>query len=301
MMGTALSLGKRRKPMQKLSDGQIGAVSRLVVDCGRRSLDLAAGSFKVYEKGLDDYVTDVDRALDAQLAGGLTALFPSDGVISEENAASRQQFSQHSGRLWLVDPLDGTEDFIHGKPHYSVMVGTLEQGKPAAGWIYAPVFDQLYFGGGELGLWVRAGAGEAAALVPTQPNWTGDRLPVLIGTKDARRYGDAILHHIPQAQFGFIGSFGLKVLEVIQGRAAVYMYFNRRVKLWDTVGPLALAQAAGLLCCDLAGTPIGFDATALDPDTLTHRQPILVGWPQALDPLLPLLQRAIAEVDGTPG
>lgn len=286
--------------MQKLSDGQIGAISRLVVDCGRRSLDLAAGSFKVYEKGLDDYVTDVDRALDAQLAGGLAALFPSDGVISEENAASRQQFSQHSGRLWLVDPLDGTEDFIHGKPHYSVMVGALEQGKPTLGWVYAPVFDQLYFGG-EMGLFVQAGTMDIAPLVSREPDLAGDRLPVLIGTKDARRYGDAILRHIPQAQFGFIGSFGLKVLEVIQGHAALYLYFNRRVKLWDTVGPLALAQAAGLLCCDLAGNPIGFDATVLDPDTLTHRQPILVGWPHALDLLLPLLQRAIAEVDGAPG
>ncbi|MFQ3615732.1 MAG: inositol monophosphatase family protein [Cyanobacteriota bacterium] len=283
--------------MQKLSEDQIEAISRLVVDCGRRSLDLAAGSFKVYEKGLNDYVTDVDRALDAQLAGGLTALFPSDGIISEENAASRQQFLQHSGRLWLVDPLDGTEDFIHGKPHYSVMVGALEQGQPTAGWVYAPVFDQLYFGGGDVGLWVRAGAGDTAALVPTQPDLTGDRLPVLIGTKDAHRYGDAILQQIPQAQFGFIGSFGLKVLEVIQGRAAFYIYLNRRVKLWDTVGPLALAQAAGLLCCDLAGNPIGFNAAALDPDTLTHQQPILVGWPHALDTLLPPLQRAIAEVD----
>lgn len=292
--------------MQKLSDDQIEAINRLVVDCGRRSLDLAAGSFKVYEKGLDDYVTDVDRALDAQLAGGLTALFPADGVISEENAASRQQFSQHPGRLWLVDPLDGTEDFIHGKPHYSVMVGALERGQPTAGWVYAPVFDQLYFGGGDLGLFGRTGAAETAPLVPIKPNLrgpdlTGDRLPVLIGTKDARRYGDAILRHIPQAQFGFIGSFGLKVLEVIQGRAAFYIYLNRRVKLWDTVGPLALAKAAGLLCCDLAGNSIGFDAAALDPDTLTHRQPILVGWPHTLDRLLPMLQRAIAEVDGALG
>ncbi|BAU42862.1 3'(2'),5'-bisphosphate nucleotidase CysQ [Leptolyngbya sp. O-77] len=260
------------------------------------------GRSRSTKKGLDDYVTDVDRALDAQLAGGLTALFPADSVISEENAASRQQFSQHAGRLWLVDPLDGTEDFIHGKPHYSVMVGALEQGRPTAGWVYAPVFDQLYFGGEELGLFGRAGAAEAAPLVPTKPNLprpdlTGDRFSVLIGTKDARRYGESILRHIPQAQFGFIGSFGLKVLEVIQGRAALYIYLNRRVKLWDTVGPLALARAAGLVCCDLDGKPIRFDAAALDPDTLTHQQPILVGWPPFLNLLLPLLQRAIADVD----
>ncbi|GAB4460909.1 MAG: ammonium transporter [Elainellaceae cyanobacterium] len=282
--------------MEKLADDQLAAINRLVLDCGRRSLDLAAGSFKVYEKGLDDYVTDVDRALDAQLAGGLTALFPDDGVISEENAASRQQFSQHAGRLWLVDPLDGTEDFIHGKPHYSVMVGALEQGQPTVGWVYAPVFDQLYFGG-EMGLFVQASAVDVAPLVPHEPDLKGDRLPILIGTKDARRYGDAIVRHIPQARFGFIGSFGLKVLEVIQGRAGLYIYLNRRVKLWDTVGPMALAQASGLVCCDLAGNPIGFDAAALDTDTLTHRQPILVGWPHYLDKLLPLLQRAIAEVD----
>ncbi|RMF63034.1 MAG: inositol monophosphatase family protein [Cyanobacteria bacterium J069] len=282
--------------MQKLSDDQLAAIGRLVVACGRRSLDMAAGSFKVYEKGLDDYVTDVDRALDAQLAGGLSELFPEDGVISEENAASRQNFSQHHGRLWLVDPLDGTEDFIHGKPHYSVMVGELVAEQPQSGWVYAPVFDQLYFGGREQGLFTQTATQAIAPLVPTEPPLTGDRCPILIGTKDARRYGDAILRHIPQAQFGFIGSFGLKVLEVIQGRAGLYLYLNRRVKLWDTVGPLALAQAAGLVCCDLVGNPIRFDESALDLDTLTHHQPILVGWPQYIETLRSPLQQAIAEV-----
>ena len=119
---------------------------------------------------------------------------------------------------------------------------------------------------------------------------------MLIGYRDRKHYGEAISQQIPAVQFYSVGSFGLKVMEVVQGRAGLYMYFNRRVKLWDTVGPLAIAQAAGLTCCDLEGKPIRFDAAAIDLATLAHKQTILIGWDSYLDALLPKLQTAIASV-----
>jgi len=258
---------------------------------------MADESFQVYEKGLNDYVTDVDRALDQRLMNGFAALFPEDGVITEENVPSRSIFHQGYRRFWCIDPLDGTDDFIQRKPHYAVMVGLLEAYQPIAGWIYAPAFDELYYGGREWGLFQASGDRPAAALIPTSPvPPSADFCPILIGYKDRRQYGAAIARLIPEAQFSSVGSFGLKVMQVIQGRAGLYVYLNGRVKLWDTVGPLALARAAGLICCDLAGNPLRFTPDVIEPDTLTHLQPIVVGWASYVTMLRSRMHQAVRQL-----
>jgi 3'(2'), 5'-bisphosphate nucleotidase len=270
--------------------------------CGQQALVLAKEGFEVSQKGPEDYVTNIDKALDVELSRSFAALCPGDGLITEENAQSLSQFNStaaHVGgrvpqRLWCIDPIDGTEDFIHGKLHYAVMAGALLGDSPEAGWIYAPAYDQMYCGGPQWGVFQVGGDGALApiALQPPDPPRMGF-CPALIGYRDHTRYGAAIAQQIPGIQFYSVGSFGLKVMEVVLGRAGLYMYFNRRVKLWDTVGPLAIAQAAGLVCCDLDGEPLRFDADAIDPTTLAHRQTILIGWPDYVQALRPKLQRAI--------
>jgi 3'(2'), 5'-bisphosphate nucleotidase len=277
-----------------LTPHELQVIRLLMRDCGQQAKRLATEQFQVFEKGLNDYVTSVDRALDAQLTQSLNQLFWQDGVISEENSQSWQQFPAANQRLWFVDPVDGTDDFIHGRPHYAVMVGTLEQGEPTAGWIYAPAFDQLYYGGKDLGLFWTEGDRPPTPLVPTRPAApSAHYCPLLIGYKDQSRYGAAIKQLIPEAQFDSIGSFGLKVLQVIRGQAGLYLYLNGRVKLWDTVGPLALAKAAGLVCCDLEGKPLRFTADSLDVQSLAHHQPIVVGWSHYVERLRSRLQEAV--------
>ena len=296
-----------KSAMPSLSPHELQVIGLLIRQCGQQALQMATEKFQVYEKGLNDYVTSVDRALDLKLTAGLSQLFWQDGVISEENDQSWQQFydgSSHesNSRLWFIDPIDGTDDFIHGKPHYSVMVGTLEAYKPTAGWVYAPAFDQLFYGGQDLGLFqvegdplqLSQGARSPTPLIPTCPaDFSKTYCPIQIGYKDQSRYGAAITQVIPEAQFDSIGSFGLKILQVIRGHAGLYLYLNRRVKLWDTVGPLALAQAAGLVCCDLEGNPLKFTPDGIDAKTLAHHQSIVVGWPHYVEKLRSRLQEAV--------
>jgi 3'(2'), 5'-bisphosphate nucleotidase len=291
--------------MPSLSPHDLQVIALLMRQCGQQAKQMATEKFQVYEKGLNDYVTNVDRALDLQLTTGLNQQFWQDDVISEENDQSWQRFFQGNRRLWLVDPIDGTDDFIHGKPHYSVMVGTLENHEPTAGWVYAPAFDQLVYGGRGLGLFEIAGDPARSAeslrppvpLIPTRPSDPSrTHCPILIGYKDQSRYGAAIKQLIPEAQFDSIGSFGLKVLQVIRGHAGLYLYLNGRVKLWDTVGPLALAEAAGLVCCDLDGNPLRFTPDAIDAKTLAHHQPIVVGWADYVEQLRSRLQQAASLV-----
>jgi 3'(2'), 5'-bisphosphate nucleotidase len=270
-------------------------IQTVLTEAGAWAKDMARQSFTVEQKGPEDFVTVVDRTLDRQLAEHFQSWFPEDGVITEENAASIQNINEGFSRLWLIDPLDGTEDFINRRPDYSIMVGLLQQSQPIAGWILRPESGQLFYGGADWGLFTAHGTEPPQSLVPSLTSGpTADYCPMLLGDRDQRQYGTAIQTAIPEAQFYTLGSFGLKVLEVIQGRAGLYLYLNGRVKLWDTVGPLALAKCAGLVCCDLNGNPLQFSLDALNPETLAHQQSIVIGWPHYVEALLPRLQTAIA-------
>ena len=269
-------------------------IRQLMRECGQKAKHLASEPFQICQKGPDDYVTSVDRLLDRHLATGFSALFPEDGIITEENELSRAAFHANYCRLWCIDPLDGTDEFISHKLHYAVMVGLLCDSEPALGWIYAPAFDQMYCGGKGWGLFQTAGAGDLQPLLPIEPPApTQSNLKIVLGDKDQRKFGQAIAHLIPGIQFYSLGSFGLKVLEVILGRSGLYLYLNGRVKLWDTVGPLALAKTAGLVCSDLDGQPLKWTADAVDPHSLAHQQAIVIGWPNYVEAIAPKVREAI--------
>lgn len=280
-----------------LTSSQIWQINQLLRHAGQRARQLAQQPFEVIEKGRQDFATSIDRFLDRLLSQKFRAWFPEDGIISEENAASQAVFQEPKNRYWLIDPLDGTDDLIHHRQGYALMVGLLEHYSPVAGWIYAPNLDHLYYGGKDWGLFQMSSGGPPVPLLPVcPPSPSEHHCPIMIGYRDYCTYGDAIHRVLPQVEFRFLGSFGLKVIEVILGRAGLYLYLNQRVKLWDTTAPLALATAAGLVCTDLQGNPLRFDATGLQEQTLAHQQPILIGWPEYITALRSPLVEAITAV-----
>lgn len=283
--------------MAPISDQDNRKILATLQRYGQRAVMAASQTFEVFEKGVEDFVTTVDQELDQALATTFAAQFPQDAIITEENRGSAAAFSQPRQRLWLIDPIDGTEDYIHHGHNYALMVGLLTAGQPQAGWIYGPAHQRLYWGGPGWGVFQLDPQGAPMAMTPCPPpDPTDSPCPLVLGDRDQRRFGAAIAHYAPQLQPYALGSYGLKVMEVIKGQAGLYAYFNGRVKLWDTTGPLALALAAGLICCDLDGAPIRFDATSIYPHSLIHRQPILVGWPHYIERFRPLLRQAVQAV-----
>ncbi|MEO0377593.1 MAG: inositol monophosphatase family protein [Cyanobacteria bacterium P01_A01_bin.17] len=281
--------------MPPVSAEQAQLIRTLLRQVGQQAKRMATQPFDVSAKGPEDFVTSVDRALDRQLSTQFRTWFPDDGLITEENAQSVQAFRQSHMRLWLIDPIDGTEDFMHGRPNYAVMVGLLQNNQPTAGWVYSPARDQLYWGGPNWGLFQTSGPKPVQPLLAQPPPPPSpDFCPIMIGERDRKNYGTVLKRQIPAAQFQGLGSFGLKVMEVIQGRAGLYLYLNGRVKLWDTTGPLALARAAGLVCCDLEGKALQFTADQLNLDTLAHQQAILVAWPHYFEALQQPIQAAVS-------
>ncbi|MGP1386265.1 MAG: 3'(2'),5'-bisphosphate nucleotidase CysQ family protein [Thainema sp.] len=269
-------------------------IRQLMMDCGSQARKQSMREFDVFTKSAGDYVTTVDRLLDQKLAQGLALLFPNDGIVTEENALSRQIFRDGAHRLWAVDPIDGTADFIEQRSHYAVMAGLLDGYLPIAGWVYAPALEQFYCGGTDWGIFQASRADlQLQPLRSTPPSPPDQDCTIVIGYRDRQQFGAAIADQIPNVQFSTIGSFGLKVMEVVQGRAGLYVYLSQKVKIWDTVAPLAIAQAAGLICCDLVGNAIAFDPSCIDLDSLTHQQPILVGWPDYIYRFRFRLQQAV--------
>jgi 3'(2'), 5'-bisphosphate nucleotidase len=253
------------------------AITDAIWRAGQKARVMRAAGLRVDQKGPGDFVTQVDRALDADLSQAFENLFPQDVVISEENSESVGRFQDSQQRFWCVDPVDGTRDFIETGRDYAVMVGALEDGEAIAGWVYEPEADRLYYGGKGWGLYCKEND-QIKVCYPQPP--MGGR--VIVGDADADNYGSLLREKLPEIElWNRPGSFGLKIIDVILGRAGALFYFNRRVKLWDTVGPVALAQQAGLRVCDLQGHPLSFKD--LDPATLGHRQAIILGWPHVVD------------------
>jgi 3'-Phosphoadenosine 5'-phosphosulfate (PAPS) 3'-phosphatase len=265
-------------------------IDRLIREWGQRAYHWRQmEDFTVKEKTAGDYVTTIDERLNDALSTEIARYFPADRVLSEEDPQSIRHWHSDYRRLWCIDPIDGTSDLIAGKPGYALMIGLLEGGEPQAGWVYAPALDTLYFGDKETGKIYRSiGAmTEEILIAPPQPL----QMQIILSPKDDRAYGAQIRQVFPDAQFYSMGSFGLKIMEVILGKSALYFYLNRRVKVWDTVAPLALAQIAGLVCCDLQGNPIGYDA--VDPHTLAHLQVMIIGWQEVIDRYLSQLGQVL--------
>jgi 3'(2'), 5'-bisphosphate nucleotidase len=264
---------------------------------GLEAKQLRQSQFEVIQKGHLDYVTTVDRIIDERCRNQFQAWFPHDGVITEENPDSMQIWQQYQrqGRMWLIDPIDGTDEFIAGGENYAVMVGLLENNQPTMGWIYAPELDLMFYGGAAIGgLFTQSGDNYPIQLIPQTPTLR-DRHRLLIGDKDQRKYGETIQNLVPNIEFYNMGGFGLKVMEVLMGKTELYFYLNRRVKLWDTVAPMAMTKFAGITTCDLDGGVIQFEPKVIDPSNLAHYQDMVVGWSQYVDLYLPKLVEVLTE------
>jgi len=301
---TAKELGmekKENKSQSILTQEEHLWIRQRVREAGQKTRGLQEEQLEVIQKDKNELVTNFDRALDEYLRTEFHKRFPEDAIVTEEHEVSRANFFGPHQRTWCIDPIDGTNDFIKGGSEYAVMVGLLQAGEPVAGWLYPPKSYQQIFGAQDIGLHEENESRENGELSLASfeatpcPPITEDHCPILIGFTDAVRYGMDLKQKYPGITYHAAGSFGIKVLKVLKGEAGLYMYLNQRVKPWDTIAPIALAKAAGLECCDLQGNPIRYDKESIHPETLKHKQGILIGWPSYVQKLRPLIAEVLAE------
>ena len=97
---------------------------------------------EVKMKGIDNPVTIADNEADKYLSEFLIGEFPDDGWLSEETVDTEERLSKN--RVWIVDPLDGTKEFIEGIPHFSVSIALVHDGRPILGVIYNPATNEMF-------------------------------------------------------------------------------------------------------------------------------------------------------------
>jgi fructose-1,6-bisphosphatase/inositol monophosphatase family enzyme len=219
----------------------------------------------VREKSKGDFVTDVDEEAERRLSAGLTALAPHTAVLGEEAAAANPtllNLLQHANDLWIIDPIDGTSNYIEGKPCFAIMVAFVTGGITQASWIYQPVLQKMFFakhGGGAFC--------NGQRLQPTTADTALEKLHVGISVKftpePLRGHVSAQVH-----QFASHAPFmcaGYEYAALADGSKAMAMY--HRLYPWDHVPGLLLAQEAGLFIRH-------FDGSHYDPRT--QRQGLIV-------------------------
>lgn len=200
-------------------------------------------------------VTAADRDAHRAILGRLDRERPDDAVVSEEGIRDRRE--RAGGRLWVVDPLDGTREFIDGIDEFSVMVGLAVDGEARLGAVLRPALDRLYLGGVGLGAWEVSGAAGGPA-PRTKELRVEERSPQdPIRFVRSRSHPDEAIRRL-EATLGEIvvilsGSVGTKCAKIAVGEADLYVHPVPYLKEWDTCAPEAILRGAGGRVTDCRG------------------------------------------------
>ncbi|MGE5514397.1 MAG: 3'(2'),5'-bisphosphate nucleotidase CysQ [Bacteroidota bacterium] len=214
-------------------------LERLARLAGAAIMEVYATDFAVERKGDDSPVTEADQKAEALILPGLRALTPNIPIVAEEEAAAGR-IPDVAGSFWLVDPLDGTKEFIKKNGEFTVNIGLIQGGVPVAGVVYAPALDVMWAGAGHQA-WREDAAGRAT-ISCRQPPASG---AVVLDSRSHRAPEKltAFLAALPDVQLVNAGS-SLKFCKVADASADFYPRFGPTCE-WDTAAGHAVLAAAG--------------------------------------------------------
>jgi len=247
---------------------EIDYVSKVITEAGLLAPRLRPG-IKIEEKtGPHDRVTTADLELSQFIVEKLKEKFKDDVVISEEDA--QHPTANNSGRVWLIDPIDGTDNYIANDGQYSVMLGLMVNYKPVLGWVFAPATETMYFGGPNYGSWRRQKQNIATKFEMLTPMEKGPNARVIMGFRD--RKNNPWIEDIPGVTLIKAGSIGLKVAKVLENEADILIHISGRLKTWDTAGPVAIALGGHLDVGSMEANELAFPLTGV-----VHQSSLIIG------------------------
>jgi myo-inositol-1(or 4)-monophosphatase len=211
---------------------------------------------KTHAAAKDEAVTEADRASQRLIVAGLRKQFPNDGIIGEESDTGESitfDVNSTQGRNWVIDPIDGTNNFIAGLGAFAVCIGLLDHGEPVLGVVYDVTRDQMYSAARGLGAW----RDDKPIQAPQTPLGNASLIMMTSNLLDA--FGSCpewAVRWISQTEWKtrILGSAALEAVQVAAGVAHGAVTVNG--KLWDCVAPAAIVLEAGGVMSNLAGQPI---------------------------------------------
>ncbi|WP_026059937.1 3'(2'),5'-bisphosphate nucleotidase CysQ [Pseudaminobacter salicylatoxidans] len=257
---------------------------RLALEAGRVIMEIFHGQVAVEHKPDSSPVTEADRASERLILAGLRTAFPGIPCVAEEEASAGIEAPELGRAFFLVDPLDGTREFVNGNADFTVNIALIRDGAPEIGVVYAPCSGRFFSG--------RPGLAEAIAL-------SGDgtiagrhrisvregQVPLTIVASRSHRTPetDAYIRQVEAAEIVSVGS-SLKFCLVAAGEADVYPRFGRTME-WDTAAGDAVLRAAGGETVTRGGEPLTYGKRN-QPDDVDFANPSFV---------------AMGRVSGAPG
>jgi myo-inositol-1(or 4)-monophosphatase len=223
--------------------------------------------FQVKEKGRFDLVTDADVASQRAIQAYLSAAFPDHAFLGEEEGASKSRPGPDAPPTWIVDPIDGTTNYVHDYPFYCISIGLQIAGELAVGVVYNPAHKEMFAASKGGGAWLNAERLHTST-VPTlgQSLLATGFPPDLRGNEQALdwwRYFSFNAQSVRRT-----GSTALNLAYVAAGRFDGYYAFDNHI--WDVAGGIVLVREAGGVITNVDGSP--YDPYT--PDALATNGPI---------------------------
>jgi 3'(2'), 5'-bisphosphate nucleotidase len=233
---------------------ELETAKSLALQAGEILLKHYAEEPSIKWKGQNDPVTAADLESSRFLVDELRARFPNDAILCEEEKDDLTRL-RHS-RVWLVDPMDGTKEFIAHRGEFAAMIGLAVDGEARLGVVYQPTQGKLYYGVLGEGAHVSTGKSTLPLKVSVESDFA--RAVMAMSRSHPSRVTEAIRKELGIEQTIRMGSIGIKIGLLCEAQAHVYVQ-GRGTSLWDTCGPEAILRAAGGTMTDRLGNPIRYD------------------------------------------
>jgi len=267
---------------------ELSIATELAREAGAAILEQYKGPIKIEQKtSADDVepVTQADRIANELIVSRLKREFPDDGILAEESVDTKRRLEK--SRVWMVDPLDGTNGFIDGNGDFAVQIGLSENGECVLGVGYHPLTGTLYRAVRDEGTWIERPQFEPkSAHVSDMKSLSDMRLAA------SRSHRSPRMNKVV-ARFGFReevqrGSVGIKIGLLVEQQCDVYIHLSPRTKQWDTCAPEVILTEAGGRVSDLFGYPLNYNV----PDVYNRNGLVAsngVSHDQIIETLAPLL------------
>lgn len=233
----------------------IDPVVALAEQAGKAILAVYASDFEVQSKDDDSPLTQADLASHYCIVAGLEALTPGMPIISEESGLPDFEERSQWDRYWLIDPLDGTKEFVNRNGEFTVNIALIDQQKPVLGVVYVPVQDVSYLGCEGYGAERRNADGSVESIRVA----TTSAEPVrIVGSRSHRGASlDTYLENLGNYEMIPMGS-SLKFCVIAQGGADLYPRLGLTSE-WDTAAAQAVVEQAGGSVVTLDGKPMKYN------------------------------------------
>jgi 3'(2'), 5'-bisphosphate nucleotidase len=238
----------------------LDAVAALVREANALVLSIYQSAFAVNAKADASPVTEADVRAEALITAGLQRLAPDIPLVAEEAVAAAGCIPDCGERFWLVDPLDGTREFVSRNGEFTVNVALIERGEPVLGVVGIPVQGRVYAGARGQGAWVEDAQGRRAIACRAVP-------PEGVTVVASRSHGDdaALQGFLAGRQVAAIVHAGssLKLCTIAEAQADLYPRHGRTME-WDIAAGHAVLSAAGGAVMDLDGQPLRYGKPGLE-------------------------------------